>query len=71
MELHGTIETNLLGAIQSARRLKGHPVHADTLDHWTGVLSEARRELSADDASNGIRGLVVELELELADRGRI
>jgi hypothetical protein len=68
MELHGTIETNLMAAINSSRRLKGHPVHAETISHWTAVLHEARRELSTDDTNTSLGNLVLELEHELADQ---
>ena len=65
MELHGSIEQNLAAAVRSARRLKGHPIHADTIEHWTELLSQARRGL-AGDPSDPIKDLVVELENELA-----
>lgn len=68
MELHGSIRANLAAAINSARRLRGHPVHADTLNHWTAVLGEARRELATDGADTSLRDLVLELEHELADQ---
>ena len=68
MELHGTIEANLGAAINSSRRLKGHPIHPDTLNHWMGVLREARQELLTDGANAILQGLIVELEQELADQ---
>ena len=67
MDLHGSIATNLSSAVQSARRLSGHPVHADTLSHWTDLLHHARRELAAG-SSEGLQSLILELETELADR---
>ena len=67
MELHGSIVNNLASAVQSARRLSGHPVHADTLGHWTELLDHARREL-ADGSTEPIQSLILELEKELADR---
>jgi hypothetical protein len=67
MELHGTIANNLASALQSARRLRGHPVHADTLGHWTDLLHHARRDL-AEGSSEPILSLALELEKELADR---
>jgi hypothetical protein len=67
MELHGTITNNLASALQSARRFRGHPVHADTLGHWTDLLHHARREL-AEGSTDPILPLVLELEKELADR---
>jgi len=67
MELHGSIVNNLTSAVQSARRLSGHPVHADTLGHWADLLHHARREL-ADGSTEPIQALILELEKELADR---
>jgi hypothetical protein len=67
MDLHGSIATNLSSAVQSARRLSGHPVHADTLSHWTDLLHHARRELEAG-SSEVLQSLIVELETELAER---
>lgn len=70
MKLHGTLEANLVAAIRSARRLRGHPVHPDTLSHWTDLLRQARRELSAETCLHAepVQQLVVELETELAER---
>jgi len=67
MELHGSIVQNLASAVQSARRLRGHPVHSDTLDHWSDLLAHARQAL-ADGSTEEIQPLIVELENELADR---
>jgi hypothetical protein len=67
MDLHGSIATNLSSAVQSARRLSGHPVHADTLSHWTDLLHHARRELETG-SSEVLQSLIVELETELAER---
>jgi hypothetical protein len=67
MDIHGSIANNLTSAVQSARRLRGHPVHADTLDHWRDLLNHARQEL-ANGSTEPIQALVVELETELADR---
>jgi hypothetical protein len=67
MELHGTILNNLASAVQSARRLRGHPVHEDTLGHWADLLHHARRELAAGTAEP-ILPLILELEKEIAER---
>lgn len=67
MELHGSIVNNLTSAIQSARRLRDHPVHSDTLDHWSNLLAHARQAL-AKGSMEPIEALIVELENELADR---
>ena len=67
MDLDGSISKNLGSAVRSARRLRGHPVHADTIGHWTDLLHHARRELA--NGSNGqILALALELEHELAER---
>ena len=70
MELHGSIDTTLAAAVRSARRLRGHPIHADTLQHWNDLLHQARRELSTDPAKDAdtLKQLVAELETELADQ---
>ena len=67
MELHGSTSNNLASAVQSATRLRGQPVHGDTLRHWTDLLDHARGELEAG-SSEPIHALIVELEKELADR---
>jgi len=67
MKLHGSIVNNLTSALQSARRLRGHPVHADTLGYWADLLHHARREM-ADSSTAPIQSLILELEKELADR---
>jgi hypothetical protein len=69
MELHGSVERNLVAAIRSARRLRGHPIHADTLQHWIDLGHQARRQLAADPDSETetLKQLVADLETELAD----
>jgi hypothetical protein len=67
MELHGTIANNLTSAVQSARRLSGHPVHADTLGHWKDLLNHARQEL-ANGSAEPLQAVILELENELAAR---
>jgi hypothetical protein len=67
MELDGSIANNLASAVQSARRLRGHPVHQDTLNHWSDLLAHARRALASGSAER-LRSLIIELENELADR---
>jgi hypothetical protein len=68
MELHGSLANNLTSALQSARRLRGHPVHEDTLGHWAQLLTHARRAVAAG-SPEPILPLVLELEKEIADRG--
>lgn len=66
-EIHGSIANNLSSAVKSARRLKGQPIHTDTLGHWTELLDHARLELSRGSTEQ-LAILIVELESELADR---
>jgi hypothetical protein len=67
VEIHGSLENNLAAALLSARRLKGHPVHADTVAYWTDLLRHARRELAAG-SSEPILNLTIDLEHEIAER---
>ena len=46
MELIGSIANNLTSAVQSAPRLRGQAVHADTLAHWADLLRHAGRALA-------------------------
>lgn len=70
MELAGTIAENLQAAIVSARRLRGHKVHADTLRFWMELLECARLKArrSALSPSDEIYRLIADLQSELADR---
>ena len=67
MELHGSIVNNLTSAVQSARRLRGRPVHDDTLGHWADLVHHARQAM-ADGSDEPIQSLIAELEKELAER---
>ena len=70
MQLHGTIEGNLISAIRSANRLRDRPVHADTLKFWAELIKHAQRELASCAVlpPEALRRLVAELELEVARR---
>ena len=69
MNLHGSIQENLVAAVRSARRLAKHPVHADTLKYWDDLLHHARRKLVAGTGEWPlIEPLVIELETEIASR---
>ena len=63
MRIEGSIRANLLAAIASARRLRGCPVHNDTVGHWQRLIEHARKAGCAADSE--LRG---ELEAELAHR---
>lgn len=69
MNLHGTLTDNLKAAVDSSKRLEGHPVHLDTVKFWTDLLQHART-LKAEghvDAS-AIDSLLAELDLAVAER---
>jgi hypothetical protein len=69
MQLHGSIRENLVAAVRSARRLRNHPVHADTLKHWDDLLHHARRDLAAGaGGEQSIEPLIAELQAEIASR---
>ncbi len=69
MKLHGSVQENLVAAVRSARRLRAHPVHGDTLKYWSDLLHHARRELASGRGERrSLEPLVVELETEIADR---
>lgn len=65
MKLEGSIRSNLISAITSARRWQGRPVHEDTLNYWRSVLDHGRRSLGEPVAE-----LVAELEGELKRAGK-
>lgn len=69
MELHGSITQNLQAAVESSRRLKGHPIHRDTLAFWSDLIREARARRSAGDGADDreVEEAIAELETVLAD----
>ena len=70
MQLHGSTEANLIAAVRSANRMRGHRVHADTVKFWRDLILHARRELSSSAAfpSDALSRLVAELELEIVQQ---
>ena len=70
MKLSGSVLDNLQAAVTSARRFRGHPVHAETLQFWRDLLGYAR-QVKADqpaEEEQRIDEALVQLETELADR---
>lgn len=63
MRIEGSIRANLLAAIASAKRLRGQPVHSDTVGHWRTLIEHARKAGAEEDSD--LRG---ELEAEIAHR---
>ncbi len=68
MELHGSIAQNLQAAVESSRRLKGHPVHRDTLAFWSDLIREARARRSLGEGTHDreVEEAIAELESVLA-----
>ena len=71
IELDGTLADNLRAAILSADRLRGHPVHKDTLEFWHELLAYARsrKRLRADYHAE-VATLVGAVQAHLAARDR-
>ena len=68
MNLHGSIAQNLEAAIRSAERLRGHPVHPDTLQFWRDLLALGRAEVRKGAPTSDVEALLGKLEDELALR---
>lgn len=64
MKINGSVRSNLLSAISSAKRWRGQPVHNDTIGHWQNVLEHGRRA-GTGPFPEPVAELVAELELEL------
>lgn len=67
MELHGSLGDNLKAALQSAKRLRGTQVHAETLAFWHQLLDHARRQARRGGVPQQTADLIRELSLELAE----
>lgn len=67
MKIEGSVRSNLLAAIASARKWRGKRVHTDTLRHWR-MLAEYAGGISVHSSGASISGLVMELEGELSAR---
>lgn len=64
MRIDGSVRSNLLSAISSARRWRGRAVHKDTIGHWQSVLEHGRRA-GAGPLPEAVGELIAELEIEL------
>jgi hypothetical protein len=65
MQIEGSVRANLIAAIASARRLRGRPVHNDTIKYWSQLLDHARR-VSTQPQAEVFGDLMTELETEVA-----
>ena len=66
MRIEGRVRSNLIAAITSARRWRGHQVHADTVQHWRRLLDYGRL-VDRQPCGESVGDLVSELEAELAN----
>lgn len=69
MDVHGSLSNNLQAAIASARRSRGHPVHADTVAFWSELLQHARLlKAEGSEEASTIDPLLAELDAAVAER---
>ena len=64
MQIEGSIRSNLVAAVASARRLRGQPVHRDTIKYWRQLLDYARK-VSQQPQVEALGDLMADLEAEL------
>jgi hypothetical protein len=65
MRIEGSVRSNLIAAVASARRWRGRAVHKDTVDHWRRLLDYGRL-VNRQPCGEAVGDLVSELESELA-----
>lgn len=65
MRIEGSVRSNLIAAVASARRWRGRPVHHDTVQHWQRLV-EYGRLVHSQPSGECVDDLVAELEIELA-----
>ena len=69
MDLHGSLAENLQAAVNSAKRHRDHPVHAETVKFWAELLQYARSLRAAGhEEALAIDLLLAELDLAVAER---
>ena len=64
MQIEGSVRANLIAAVASARRLRGRPIHGDTIKHWQQLLDYARK-VSLQPQAEVFGDLIADLETEL------
>ena len=65
MRIEGSVRSNLIAAITSAKRWRGRQVHSDTIEHWRRLLDHGRR-VSGQPYGEPVGDLGAALEAELA-----
>jgi hypothetical protein len=70
VELSGTLAVNLRAAVTSAKRLRGHAVHIETLAFWEALLAHPRAQARASNEMDAdeVESLMAELQTELSVR---
>ena len=69
MDIHGSLASNLIAALASARRYRGHPVHSDTIVFWSDLLQHARAlKVGGNEEASTIDPLLAELDAAVAER---
>ena len=66
MRIEGSVRSNLLAAVASARRLRGQPVHEDTVDHWRRLVDYGRL-IERQPCGEKVGDLVSQLETEVSN----
>ena len=64
MRIEGSVRSNLIAAVASARRWRGSQVHKDTVDHWRRLVDYART-VERQPSGEAVSDLVAELETEI------
>jgi len=64
MQIEGSIRSNLVAAISSARRHRDRLVHADTVNHWQRVADYARH-VNRQPQGEALEDLLTQLDKEL------
>jgi len=65
MRIEGSVRSNLIAAVASARRWRGRQVHKDTADHWRRLLDYGKL-VQRQASGESVGDLVAELESEMA-----
>ena len=69
MDIHGSLASNLQAALASARRYRGHPVHAETIAYWSELLQHTRAlKAEGNEEASTIDPLLSELDAAIAER---
>ena len=66
MRIEGSVRSNLIAAVASARRWRGRPVHRDTVDHWRRLVDYGRL-VERQPCGEAVSELVAELETEVVN----